>query len=164
MEQGSKDYERPFPPLLTNTSDSQGETSQALVDMCSIAQSCPTLCSPTDCSPPGFSVHGIFRQESWGGVSFPSPGDIPDPSLLGLLHWQTDSLPVAPFIDVGVTLSILSPTLIHCPLPQSKRSIQTTGVSNSPVCILKAETVSFQSGTVSGRHMFLWQNVLQFIS
>ena len=25
-----------------------------------IAQSCPTLCDPVDCSPPGSSVHGIF--------------------------------------------------------------------------------------------------------
>ena len=26
--------------------------------LCLVAQSCPTLCHPTDCSPPGFSVHG----------------------------------------------------------------------------------------------------------
>ena len=26
---------------------------------CSVAQSCPTLCDPMDCSPPGPSVHGI---------------------------------------------------------------------------------------------------------
>ena len=25
-----------------------------------VAQSCPTLCDPTDCSLPGFSVHGIL--------------------------------------------------------------------------------------------------------
>ena len=25
------------------------------------AQSCPTLCDPLDCSPPGFSVHGISQ-------------------------------------------------------------------------------------------------------
>ena len=24
-------------------------------------QSCPTLCDPMDCSPPGFSVHGILQ-------------------------------------------------------------------------------------------------------
>ena len=33
-----------------------------------VAQSCPTLLDPMDCSPPGFSVHGIFRQECWSGV------------------------------------------------------------------------------------------------
>ena len=26
-----------------------------------VAQSCPTLCDPMDCSPPGFSVHGISQ-------------------------------------------------------------------------------------------------------
>ena len=26
-----------------------------------VTQSCPTLCSPMDCSLPGFSVHGIFQ-------------------------------------------------------------------------------------------------------
>ena len=31
-----------------------------------VAQLCPTLCNPMDCSPPGFSVHGIFyAQEYW---------------------------------------------------------------------------------------------------
>ena len=29
--------------------------------MCSVTQSCPTLCDPMDCSPPGSSVHGIFQ-------------------------------------------------------------------------------------------------------
>ena len=32
-----------------------------------IAQSCPTLSDPMDCSPPGSSVHGIFHQEHWSG-------------------------------------------------------------------------------------------------
>ena len=26
-----------------------------------VPQSCPTLCDPTDCSPPGSSVHGILQ-------------------------------------------------------------------------------------------------------
>ena len=26
-----------------------------------VAQSCPTLCNPMDCSLPGFSIHGIFQ-------------------------------------------------------------------------------------------------------
>ena len=26
-----------------------------------VAQSCPTLCDPMDCSPAGSSVHGIFQ-------------------------------------------------------------------------------------------------------
>ena len=34
-----------------------------------VAQSCPTLSDPMDCSLPGSSVHGIFRQEYWSGGS-----------------------------------------------------------------------------------------------
>ena len=37
-----------------------------------VAQSCPTLCDPMDCSPPGFSVHGIFQARilEWIAISF----------------------------------------------------------------------------------------------
>ena len=38
-----------------------------------IAQSCPTLSDPVDCSPPGSSVRGFSRQEYWSGVPLPSP-------------------------------------------------------------------------------------------
>ena len=33
-----------------------------------VAQSCPTLSDPTDCSPPGYSVYGIFQARvlEWG--------------------------------------------------------------------------------------------------
>ena len=36
------------------------------------AQSCPTLSDPMDCSPPGFSVHGIFQARvlEWGAIAF----------------------------------------------------------------------------------------------
>ena len=35
-------------------------------------QSCPTLCNPTDCSPPGPSTHGIFQARvlEWVAISF----------------------------------------------------------------------------------------------
>ena len=38
-----------------------------------VAQSCPTLSNPMDCSLPGSSVHGVSRQEYWSGVPLPSP-------------------------------------------------------------------------------------------
>ena len=39
---------------------------------------------------------GFPRQEHWGGLPFPSPGDLPDPGWnLHLLHWQADSLPLS---------------------------------------------------------------------
>ena len=66
-----------------------------------VTQSCLTLCDPVDCSPQGSSVHRN------------SPGKTPgvgchflhqrifltqglNPWLLCLLHWQADSLPLAP--------------------------------------------------------------------
>ena len=43
-----------------------------------VAQSCPTLSDPMDCSLPGSSVHGIFQARvlEWGAIAFstPSPG------------------------------------------------------------------------------------------
>ena len=37
-----------------------------------VAQLCPTLSDPMDCSPPGSSVHGIFqvRALEWGAIAF----------------------------------------------------------------------------------------------
>ena len=46
-----------------------------------VVQPCPTLCNPVDHSPPGSSVHGIFRQECWSGLSFPYLGDLPEPGI-----------------------------------------------------------------------------------
>ena len=46
-----------------------------------VAQSCPTLCDPMDCSLPGFSVHGILQARivEWVTISFSrgssQPGD-----------------------------------------------------------------------------------------
>ena len=65
-------------------------------------QSCPTLCIPMGCSPPGSSVHGIFqaRVQEWVAMSS-SPGELPNPgikpeSLTSNLHWQVGSLPIVP--------------------------------------------------------------------
>ena len=35
-----------------------------------VAQLCPTLCDPMDCSPPGSSVHGILHARILGWVAF----------------------------------------------------------------------------------------------
>ena len=41
-----------------------------------VAQSCPTLHDPMDCSLPGSSVHGIFQARvlEWGAVAFSAAG------------------------------------------------------------------------------------------
>ena len=53
-------------------------------------------------------------QEYWGGLSFPTPGDLltqgSNPHLLRLLHWQADSLPLAP---TGKPMALLSLVIIQ---------------------------------------------------
>ena len=34
-----------------------------------------------DCSPPGFSVHGILQARVREWLPFPSPGDLPNPGI-----------------------------------------------------------------------------------
>ena len=40
-----------------------------------VAQLCPTLSDPMDCSLPGFSIHGIFQARvlEWGAIAFSYP-------------------------------------------------------------------------------------------
>ena len=41
-----------------------------------VAQSCPTLCDPMDCSLPGSSIHGIFQAGvlEWDAIACPNGG------------------------------------------------------------------------------------------
>ena len=59
-----------------------------------VAQLCLTLCNPMNCSPPGFSVHGILQARILEWIAIPFPEDLPDP---GIEPWsaasQVDSLP-----------------------------------------------------------------------
>ena len=41
--------------------------------MCLVAQLCPTLCDPINCSLPGSSVHGIFQARILEWVAIPLP-------------------------------------------------------------------------------------------
>ena len=61
---------------------------------CAVAQSCPTLCSPMDCSLPGPSVHGIFQARilKWVAISSSRGSSPTQGSNLDLPHWQVDSL------------------------------------------------------------------------
>ena len=45
------------------------------------AQSCPPLCNSMNCSLPGSSVHGIFQQDYWSGLSFSTPRGLPNPGI-----------------------------------------------------------------------------------
>ena len=46
-----------------------------------VAQPCPILCDPMDCSPPGSSVHGILQARILEWVAIPSPRDLPNPGI-----------------------------------------------------------------------------------
>ena len=46
-----------------------------------LLQSCPTLCDSIDGSPPDSSSLGFSKQEHWSGLSFPTPGDLPDTGI-----------------------------------------------------------------------------------
>ena len=59
-----------------------------------VAQSCPTLSEPMDCSLLGSSVRGIFQARvlEWGAILVPLPGiELRPPALggQGLSHWTT---------------------------------------------------------------------------
>ena len=71
------------------------------VCVCVCTQSCPTLCNLMDCSPPGSSVHGIFKARNTGvschfllQVIFPIQGL--KLCLLYLLHWQAEPVSLVP--------------------------------------------------------------------
>ena len=95
------------------------------------SQSCTALCDPTDCSPPGFSVHGISQARILGcpfllqGI-FPTQGL--NPCLLCLLHWQANSLSTVTFgkpwpLPFKILLPHPQPTLGHLFPPCSSGQI-----------------------------------------
>ena len=61
-----------------------------MYELCLVSQLCPTLCNPTDCSPPGSPVHWDSPGENTGmgchallqGI-FPTQGSKP-----GFPHWR----------------------------------------------------------------------------
>ena len=71
------------------------------VCLCVCAHTCPALCDPIYCSPPGSSVHGIFQAGSTEvgchfllqGIFLTQGLNVP---LLCLLLWPVDSLPLVP--------------------------------------------------------------------
>ena len=50
-----------------------------------VAQSCPTLSDPMDCSPPGSSIHGIFQARvlEWDAIAFSTCWEDTE-----LIHWR----------------------------------------------------------------------------
>ena len=84
-----------LPEILTPAYDSSSQTYVCVRVL--VAQSCPTLCNPMGCSPPGFSVHEVLQERILEWVAIPFTGDIPDPGIEPRsLALQADSLPSEP--------------------------------------------------------------------
>ena len=63
-------------------------SSSYMLDKCMlVAQSCPTLCNPMDCSPPGSSVHGILQARKLEWVAIPFSRQSPWPRAWTLVSW-----------------------------------------------------------------------------
>ena len=69
----------------------------------SVAQACPTLGDPMDCSPMLLCPWGFSRQEYWSGLPCPPPGDLPN---LGIE-------PASPVLQTDSFLSLLAYMLSH---------------------------------------------------
>ena len=67
-----------------------------------VAQLCPTPSDPMDCSPPGSSIHGIFRQ-------CPIPGFKKDISVVPFVKWSEFTSPPS----LGVHLKRFQNSVYH---------------------------------------------------
>ena len=111
---------------------------QILFPNLTCAKSCPTLCGPMNCSPPGSSVHGILHSKNTKAGSrallqgiFQTQGS--NPLLLCLLHRQPGSLPLAPpgkpKADTAlVQITLYSPSSSQLP---SDSALQFSSVAQS---------------------------------
>ena len=57
---------------------------------CSATQSCPTLCDPVDCNPPGSFVHGILQAKILEWVALFQGIFLTQGLNQHLLHWQVE--------------------------------------------------------------------------
>ena len=92
-----------------------------------IAQLCPTLCDPMDCSPPGSCAHGDASCKNMGvGCHALLQGIFPNQGLNpGLLHCRWDPLPAEPpeLHNVHFPLSLICTGFTDgCPLWQTLNS------------------------------------------
>ena len=88
-----------------------------------VTQSCPTLCDPKDCRPPGSSVHGILQARilEWVAIPFSDPGS---PAL------QVDSYCQS---HQGSPRALL----IHIILGRSDLMRNESNLKNNSLCTLK---------------------------
>ena len=89
-----------------------------------VAQLCPTLCNPVDCSPPGSSVHGILQARilEWVAISFSrgssQPRDRTQVSRIAGRHfilWVTREAYRLPIACIKIDFDTSSPRVLTVP-------------------------------------------------
>ena len=114
-----------------------------------LLQLCPTLCNCVDYSTPGYSVHRILQARimEWDAMSSSRGSSRPRDQThiscvycMCLLHWQVDSLPLAP-PDPAITLLDLNPrdenfclhknmyTIVHSSFIYNSQKLKTATMS-----------------------------------
>ena len=92
-----------------------------LCDLCLVAQSCPTLCNPVDCSPPGSSVHGIIQAGILEWVAMPSStgsSQARDPTQVSHIAgefftvWATRGVHIYVYMYVNVYMYQVTPVTV----------------------------------------------------
>ena len=96
--------------------------------LCMHAQSCPTLCNPNDCSPPGSSVHGIFQARilEWVAI-FYSRGS----------SWPRDQTRVSGISCIGRRVPYHCVTCVAHKLTDD----DPNGLSSSPLRLFPTQTL-----------------------
>ena len=77
---------------------------------CEVAQLCPTLWDPMDCSLPGSSIHGIFQARvlEWVAISFSKRSESRDLNryfttmVNGIIHYSQKAEAIQVSVDKGM--------------------------------------------------------------
>ena len=96
-----------------------------------VAQSCPTLCDPMDCSPPGSWVHGILQARilEWVAISFLQGIFLAQGSSPGFLHCRQTlyllSHQGSPMLTIisKIIDDFMSPSIVSLSIYKLKRNI-----------------------------------------
>ena len=93
--------------------------------VCVCAYSCPTLCCPVDCSPPGSSVHGIYRARilEWVAIS----------SCRGS-SWPRDQTCILCISCIGRRI------LYHCATCENECDVHLNQLLGSPFGLFKGQS------------------------
>ena len=115
----------------------------SLVTLCVfvlVTQSCPSLCDPMGCSPPGSSVHGILQARKLEWVAIRFFRDVRDPEMEPRSALQADSLlpeiPGKSYLFYAAAKSLQSCLTLCDPIDSSPPGSAVPG-------ILKARTLEW---------------------